>query len=354
MGLQGPPGPRGPYGDKGDKGDLGPQGPPGDFILSDSLKGDKGSPGEPGETGPRGLLGSKGLQGLPGFPGQKGARGLPGPPGPPGSPGNPGDKGMRGPPGIDGERGQPGYPGQTGSPGPVGRPGSDYLTGILLVRHSQDVNPPQCPNNMEKLWDGYSLLYIEGNERAHGQDLGFAGSCLRRFSTMPFLFCGINEACSYASRNDKSYWLSTNVPIPSKAVQEDEIRKHVSRCSVCESPANVMAVHSQANYYPECPTGWSQLWIGYSFAMHTASGAEGGGQSLASPGSCLENFRSAPFIECQGARGYCAVFSNKLSFWLAIIEEESQFEKPQGKTFKQSQLRDKISRCAVCLRDIPN
>ena len=64
--------------------------------------------------------------------------------------------------------------------------------------------------------------------------------------------------------------------------------KPTFRCSVCEASANVLAVHSQSSQVPECPNGWSSLWIGYSFAMHTAAGAEGGGQSLSSAGSCLE------------------------------------------------------------------
>jgi integrin beta 8 len=59
------------------------------------------------------------------------------------------------------------------------------------------------------MWDGYSLLFIQGNEKAHGQDLGSAGSCLRQFSTMPFMFCNLNNRCTVASRNDYSYWLST-------------------------------------------------------------------------------------------------------------------------------------------------
>uniref|UniRef100_A0A452U0P6 Collagen IV NC1 domain-containing protein n=1 Tax=Ursus maritimus TaxID=29073 RepID=A0A452U0P6_URSMA len=67
---------------------------------------------------------------------------------------------------------------------------------------------------MSQLWVGYSLLFVEGQEKAHNQDLGFAGSCLPRFSTMPFIYCNIDEVCHYAGRNDKSYWLSTTAPIP--------------------------------------------------------------------------------------------------------------------------------------------
>jgi hypothetical protein len=36
---------------------------------------------------------------------------------------------------------------------------------------------------------------------------------------------------------------------------------------VCEVPANVIAVHSQSISIPDCPAGWTGLWIGYSFVM---------------------------------------------------------------------------------------
>lgn len=66
-------------------------------------------------------------------------------------------------------------PGPRGLPGPAGQPceiQQDYMTGIVLVRHSQTSEVPRCEPGHTKLWDGYSLLYIEGNERAHNQDLG--------------------------------------------------------------------------------------------------------------------------------------------------------------------------------------
>ena len=43
------------------------------------------------------------------------------------------------------------------------------------------------------MWEGYSLLHILGNGHSQGQDLGLPGSCLRKFSTMPYLFCNLNE-----------------------------------------------------------------------------------------------------------------------------------------------------------------
>ena len=47
-----------------------------------------------------------------------------------------------------------------------------YSTGHMLVRHSQSSSIPLCGAGETKLWDGYSLLYIEGNEKSHHQDLG--------------------------------------------------------------------------------------------------------------------------------------------------------------------------------------
>jgi integrin beta 8 len=288
---------------------------------------------------------------LPGLPGMKGDIGLPG------EPGLPGPEGPSGPPG---ERGSPGLPGLDGFPGPagpIGNPGQPCKetearpTGFLIVKHSQNQDIPTCPVGSTKLWDGYSLLYIEGNERSHNQDLGWAGSCLTRFSTMPFVFCNFNNVCNYASRNDKSYWLSTTQSMPMMPLEEAEIRPHISRCTVCDAPANVIAVHSQTPSIPDCPRGWRGLWIGYSFAMHTAAGAQGGGQSLSSPGSCLEDFRATPFIECNGARGTCHYFANKFSFWLTTIETEDQFRTPQSQTLKSGNLRSRVSRCQVCIRD---
>lgn len=59
--------------------------------------------------------------------------------------------------------------------------------------------------------------------------------------------------------------------------------------------------------------------------QHTSAGAEGSGQALASPGSCLEEFRSAPFIECHG-RGTCNYYANAYSFWLATVERSEMFK----------------------------
>lgn len=96
---------------------------------------------------------------------------------------------------------------------------------------------------------------------------GLAGSCLPRFSTMPFIYCNPGDICYYASRNDKSYWLSTTAPLPMMPVEEGEIKPYISRCSVCEAPSVAIAIHSQDITIPQCPVGWRSLWIGYSFLM---------------------------------------------------------------------------------------
>lgn len=344
MGEPGFVGSRGPVGGKGERG------PPGERrIPLPGPKGDKGQPGLEGESGPPGPTGSDGAQGSPG---EKGDLGLHGDRALTGLNGPAGPKGTRGPKGLPGLNGLLGPSGADGEPGDEGFPGAILPTGHMLVMHSQSTQIPQCPQGSAKLWEGYSLLYLEGNEKAHSQDLGWPGSCLQRFNTMPFIFCDFNEVCNYASRNDKSHWLSTTAPIPMMPVEGQDIIQYISRCAVCDVPGIAIAIHSQTTEIPECPERWEGLWIGYSFAMHTAAGADGGGQSLSSPGSCLEDFRSSPFIECNGARGSCHYFFNKFSFWLASINQRLQFNTPESETLKAGNLRSRISRCQVCMKTV--
>uniref|UniRef100_A0A8C9AQM1 Collagen IV NC1 domain-containing protein n=1 Tax=Prolemur simus TaxID=1328070 RepID=A0A8C9AQM1_PROSS len=380
-GLPGSTGLRGLPGLKGSPGITGFPGMPGEGVTGDvgfpgnkgqdgkvGISGDVGLPGSPG-TVPRlpgiaGVRGEPGLLGSSGHPGETGPLGLPGligpkgmsvqvPPGPLGLPGIDGIPGLTGDPGVLGPVGLQGAPGQQGRFGRPGMPGQSVRVGYTLVKHSQSEQVPLCPVGMSQLWVGYSLLFVEGQEKAHNQDLGFAGSCLPRFSTMPFIYCNINEVCHYARRNDKSYWLSTTAPIPMLPVGQAQIPQYISRCSVCEAPSQAIAVHSQDITIPQCPLGWRSLWIGYSFLMHTAAGAEGGGQSLVSPGSCLEDFRATPFIECSGARGTCHYFANKYSFWLTTVEERQQFgEEPVSETLKAGQLHTRVSRCQVCMKSL--
>ena len=253
-------------------------------------------------------------------------------------------EGPIGPSGADGKPGEPGNPGADGKCA-VGN-------GVLFARHSQTTSNPSCPVGTKKVWDGFSFMYMSGNDHAHFQDLGSAGSCLRTFSTMPYLYCSLNKQCRFASRGDQSYWLTTDAspPMDMRAVRGADLEQYVSRCSVCEADTNVMAVHSQDTFEPECPNEWSELWAGYSFLQYTGKGKTGGGTDLSSPGSCLESFRASPFMECYG-RGTCDFYHNAFSFWLSTIEEELQFANPSEMVMKAGNLNTHVSRCKVCKRN---
>ncbi|XP_042564728.1 collagen alpha-3(IV) chain-like [Clupea harengus] len=380
-GLKGLPGSGGQPGFPGEKGDMGRDGD----LGPTGQKGGSGLPGTPGCAGRKGQPGTKGAKGLdvlelvklvpgdPGPPGCTGPRGEPGSVGPPGPPGPPGVLGTKGYQGRAGFKGLPGYPGETGDRGLPGRQGPAGYSGpkgqkgpkgirgpvkhgvtgdgFLFTHHSQKDSSPYCPAGTTQLYTGYSLLFINGNNRGHGQDLGTLGSCLMRFSSMPFLFCNTDNTCRYASRNDYSYWLSTDHAMPSDMalISGPALEKYVSRCVVCEAKANIIAVHSQTSLVPDCPSDWVSLWQGYSFVMQLGAGAEGSGQPLASPGSCLEHFHRIPFIECHG-RGTCNYYTDSYSYWLASLDPNNMFSKPTPQTVKDTP-GNLISRCRVCMKN---
>jgi len=87
--------------------------------------------------------------------------------------------------------------------------------------------------------------------------------------------------------------------------------------------------------------------------QHTDAGAEGGGQPLASPGSCIEKFKPVPFVECVG-QGRCNLFSTASSYWLATVQEHTQFSRPEQQTLKAGSHESRISRCSVCARRRPD
>lgn len=69
---------------------------------------------------------------------------------------------------------------------------------------------------------------------------------------------------------------------------------------------------------------------------------------MSSPGSCLEEFRARPFIECR-SQGTCNFFSTAVSYWLATVKEHEMFRKPQQQTLKTDHT-SRVSRCSVCVR----
>uniref|UniRef100_A0A669CKU9 Collagen IV NC1 domain-containing protein n=1 Tax=Oreochromis niloticus TaxID=8128 RepID=A0A669CKU9_ORENI len=373
VGAPGDPGPRGSPGDPGldglltspgfkghpgAPGDAGLRGTPGKYSTGEPKYNGDGPPGPAGQKGEPGLTntnlmkgqkGQPGIAGTEGLPGIFGLKGDPGPTGLNGPSGSQGPEGSDGPPGCKGQRGPNGPQGHKGPAGLPGRTGPTYADSFLIVRHSQSIHPPKCPHGTCFIYSGYSFLFINGYKRAHGQDLGTTGSCLPHFSTMPFLFCDTENTCRYASRNDYSYWLSTDTPMPMNmvSISGEMLKSYISRCSVCETTSNVIAIHSQRTLIPECPRGWESLWTGYSFIMQTGAGAEGSTQPLISPGSCLENFRQVPFIECHG-RGTCNYYPDSYSYWLASLDPNNMFGKPIPQTVKGPFLESIISRCRVC------
>ena len=227
-GIPGIPGSNGRPGIPGKKGDQGESGVPG--II--------GFPGLEGPIGPMGIPGREGLKGMEGLRGRNGLMGLGGLPGMKGTLGVTGNLGTDGNPGVPGENGIPGRP---APPGPRPKP-----KGYFIALHSQTARYPMCPEGTALMWTGYSLLHIFGNGHAQGQDLGQPGSCLQRFSTMPYMFCNINDVCDYANRNDYSYWLSSTEPMPMMMtpIQGPQIEKYISKCAVCETPTKVQIIYN--------------------------------------------------------------------------------------------------------------
>lgn len=253
MGIIGETGPKGVPGDFGDEGRIGEKGEKG-FV---GVRGDRGPIGDIGLQGEQGLEGQKGERGFMGDQGEKGIDGIEGPSG---------ETGFQGPKGQPGEQGQLGPEGELGSKGFPGSPVDDFF----IVRHSQTQQIPPCPPGHTKLWDGWSLLYIRGNGYAAGQDLGDPGSCLRLYSPMPFMRChSVGGFCQTSVHHDRSYWLATvtNVTRPMGSMPTATVVPHVSRCSVCTAPSEVIAIHSQESTVPNCYQGWTSLWDGYSFVQ---------------------------------------------------------------------------------------
>lgn len=62
---------------------------------------------------------------------------------------------------------------------------------------------------------------------------------------------------------------------------------------------DIFAIHSQEESVPECPSGTTKLWDGYSLVFTIGNGY-GHGQDLGRPGSCLRKFLHLPFFQCQG------------------------------------------------------
>ena len=56
-------------------------------------------------------------------------------------------------------------------------------------RHSQNRYKTDCPTGTRKMWDGFSLAYVQGNGKAHGQELGIVDK-IDVFFFADLLSCG--------------------------------------------------------------------------------------------------------------------------------------------------------------------
>ena len=172
--------------------------------------------------------------------------------------------GLPGPLGPLGRKGQLGLNGDPGPPGPRG-----HSPNTLLTIHSQTNSNLECPRNGSLLWNGFSLIFTDGNDFGHGQDLGAPGSCLRMFNPVPLMMCNrhTDGRCDYNFRNEYSYWLASQLGESDQDIPEGTEVAYVPRCTVCEIDTPTLTIHSQSNKTAPCPPTWVPLWEGYSYLM---------------------------------------------------------------------------------------
>ena len=176
-----------------------------------------------------------------------------------------GGKGVTGASGADGPSGSKGDKGSLGTKGAKGVSGSTQA-GFVIVVHSQTATTPSCTNG-SLIYSGYSLLQTTGNGEGAVQDLGRPGSCLQRFSFIPFTQCKTTLSCQVAAHEGVSYWLASreiNSLSSVAPIRGDAVRDLIGRCSVCRVLSPGIAVHSFSNSTPSCPTGWYSAYSGYS------------------------------------------------------------------------------------------
>lgn len=340
----------------GERGIAGVKGEPG----QNAINGDDGAHGVPGIPG---VSGNKGQSGLDGVVGEQGANGSRGETGAIGAVGETGDVGEDADDGEDGEYGEVGDVGEQGET-PTDDPGCGCQAREgnckscdmhIVTRHSQSTSIPECPAGFDSLWTGYSLVYLEGNGYSLAQELGSAGSCAESFQTVPMMQCSGGDVCQHGVRTDKSFWLSTDnsMDTPKPMNNLDEMMGFISRCNVCGGPSKIVARHSFDSSIPECPSGFHQIWNGYSYLMVTSSGASGGGQTLSSAGSCLEDFYLPTFIECLG-RGTCSYYIDNIDFWLAQTQDVQPGMWGMGNVYSgiATILDEGVARCSVCAKDV--
>lgn len=247
---------------------------------------------------------------------------------------------------------------------------SKYAQMQIYAFHSQTNEHMTCPTGMSEIMRGFSFLYFDSSSGSgHGVGLTNPGSCLAKFSVQPIMEC-TTDTCEVRG-DDSSLWMPVgNIPddltaseyypqdelivggAGTAADQSEEVKKFLSRCTVCESPSTVMAVHSFAKAIPSCPDKWEELWVGYSVIMGRDRGG-GTGFDLDGHGSCLKYFTPQLSVRCvtSGSSGLpnCHFISQDQ---ITAYIKASDWESPDGILgyFDPRLKTEAISRCAVCKR----
>ena len=108
----------------------------------------------------------------------------------------------------------------------------------------------------------------------------------------------------------------------------------------------IIAVHSQTNLIPDCPTGWDSLWAGYSFLQTGIGYYVHADADLGKSGSCMKIFRSTMPLECNGEGNTCSyVTLEDHDDWLVNTNSL-----PNPGVLITSNLESYLSRCRVCER----
>ena len=211
----------------------------------------------------------------------------------------------------------------------------------MYAFHSQTTAYPSCPTGFTELWRGYSSM--SGHDGYVQADLSETASCLERLIPMAWTECSLG-ACDHKSGHDFTIWLSalsntSNV----RSITYSSLSTRVSRCRACEGNKPIIARHSMTTSNPNCPTGWTSLWTGYSYAGGGANRGPVYHNHLSGPSSCLKNFRSMPYIECNNNNCGYQTGSDR-STYLATTTAN-------GRHSGQTNILNLISRCRVCMKD---
>lgn len=112
----------------------------------------------------------------------------------------------------------------------------------VMAVHSQESRVPNCPNNWESMYVGYSFVMNTGRGQGGcGQPLESAGSCLEQFRQTPFVQVSSRGECEFHPTS-QSFWLTTSnnsddFSAPSPSINYDDTG--IARCQVCRRRPDV-------------------------------------------------------------------------------------------------------------------